>query len=756
MLIKKALILILIVYTQSLYDKPYDFNSQINIPFNENSCFPSKEETINSLNENFNIKTNNPSNKEKFIIGPCNPILFIPGIYGSRLVLSVNCKNLYKNEIDKLMDIRIFCGNKVCKNLKEENEEHTLFAAITDQAFTLLNIGNNKYSACLGYFMQYFNKEEQCPIIQENKNEKNKNKRTCLQSNNIRITTYGTSKNTKKNSKCGLKGITNLIQTEFDFLDNKINSGAAALYKPAIDYFKNIGYEEGFSMSGLPYDYRQFVSNNKFAKEAFKYQIERLYNNTGKKVLIVAHSYGNLITLNNLLDDNNKDLLSKIKKFLCFAPPIAGSSTLLDIFLKGMRAWGLKFNLFGKEITIANYDIFGQFMMYYSMPTLVELRPLPIINKILNGYDDYFDFAQAINERINLEDNCYDVNCNSSFIKENSEKFNKIFNSYYPDLNEEECKYKNNKNDNIKELNHPCRMEIYNIGKCPSVIIPNEFFKPKSSDIKSLCGIRNSSFYYAEDCDFSNEDKKCLNEIYMNKGPYPFDDKEKVNFLIKRFNKKFSKFFGKKIDENYFEKKESLQKKVHTLLEEHNKISKTKDLPIPPIDTNVIYTKYNPSKDSFIYDEKKKDSFSNEEILFSGGDDTVQSWSSLLTGFKWLYDKKKNNLKQDIKIIEYCSTLGKNNKYAFDKNKKYLDNFTALSCDCINDKNEYTGKNDNCGHSAMMSDSHIIKYIEFEVRNENENRIITEDRKFALFNVKNDINNIQECNEQLKKIHDKY
>ena len=574
MLVKKVLILILINFSQSLYDKPYDLYSEIKISFNENSCFPSNEETINSLNENFNIKTNNPSNKEKFIIGPCNPILFIPGIYGSRLVLSVNCKNLYENEIDKLMDIRIFCGKQVCKNLKEENEEHTLFAAITDQAFTLLNIGNNKYSACLGYFMQYFNKEEQCPIIKENKiNNKinNKNKRTCLQSNNIRITIYGASKKTKKKSKCGLKGITNLIQTEIDYLDNMINSGAAALYKPAIDYFKKIGYEEGFSMSGLPYDYRQFVSNNKFAKEAFRYQIERLYNNTGKKVLIVAHSYGNLITLNNLLDYNNKDLLLKIKKFLCFAPPIAGSSTLLDIFLKGMRAWGLKFNLFGKEITIANYDIFGQFMMYYSMPTLVELRPLPIINKILNGYDDYFDFAQALNERINLEDKCYNINCNSSFIKENSKKFNKIFNSYYPDLNEDECKYKNNKNDNIKELNHPCRMEIYNIGKCPSVIIPNEFFKPKSSDIKSLCGIRNSSLYYAEDCDFNNEDKKCLNEIYMNKGPYSFDDKEKVNFLIKRFNKKFSKFFGKKIDENYFEKKELLQKKVYTLLEEHNK-----------------------------------------------------------------------------------------------------------------------------------------------------------------------------------------
>ena len=56
----------------------------------------------------------------------------------------------------------------------------------------------------------------------------------------------------------------------------------------------------------------------------------------------------------------------------------------------------------------------------------------------------------------------------------------------------------------------------------------------------------------------------------------------------------------------------------------------------------------------------------------------------------------------------------------------------------------------------MMSDSHIIKYIEYEIRNDNENRIITEDRKNALYNVNNNENDIQECNEQLKIISDKY
>ena len=121
-------------------------------------------------------------------------------------------------------------------------------------------------------------------------------------------------------------------------------------------------------------------------------------------------------------------------------------------------------------------------------------------------------------------------------------------------------------------------------------------------------------------------------------------------------------------------------------------------------------------KDNFIYDEKNKDAFSNEEILFSGGDDTVQSWSSLLTGLKWIYDKKQNNLKQNINILEYCSTLGKNTKYSFDKIKKNIDKFTALSCECINEKNEYTGKNDNCGHSALNMKVEMKMRIELSLK----------------------------------------
>ena len=52
----------------------------------------------------------------------------------------------------------------------------------------------------------------------------------------------------------------------------------------------------------------------------FWFQIENLYNIKGKKVIIIEHSFGTLITLNNLIYKENKDLIPKIKKFIVIGP----------------------------------------------------------------------------------------------------------------------------------------------------------------------------------------------------------------------------------------------------------------------------------------------------------------------------------------------------------------------------------------------------------------------------------------------------
>ena len=130
------------------------------------------------------------------------------------------------------------------------------------------------------------------------------------------------------------------------------------------------GYKEGFSLAALPNDYRRYLATNNFSTKVFRRQIENLYANTGKPVVIVAHSYGTLLTLTNLVKPENKDLLPKIKKFIAIAPPFAGAGKLLDTFLHGMDDFNKSFDILGKKITITNYNKFGQLMMYKSLPVI--------------------------------------------------------------------------------------------------------------------------------------------------------------------------------------------------------------------------------------------------------------------------------------------------------------------------------------------------------------------------------------------------
>ena len=144
-----------------------------------------------------------------------------------------------------------------------------------------------------------------------------------------------------------------------------------------------MGYKEGFSLGLIPYNFRRFVVTNEFITKVFRFQIENLYNITGKKVIIIAHSFGTLITLNNLIYKENKDLNPKIKKFIAIGPPFAGATKLLDAFLHGLKDF---------DQGLTSFHKFGQFLMLKSIPTLTELKPFPFISQLFS--DKYYsDFA---------------------------------------------------------------------------------------------------------------------------------------------------------------------------------------------------------------------------------------------------------------------------------------------------------------------------------------------------------------------------
>ena len=495
-------------------------------------------------------------------------------------------------------------------------------------------------------------------------------------------------------------------------------------------------------MGGIPNDYRRFLATNTFTTKAIRYQIENLYEHTGKKVVIIAHSFGTLTILNNLIMKENEDLLPKIKKFIAIGPPFAGSTDLIDIFFHGLKLMRKTIKKMGMTFEI-DFDDFGKEIMCNTNPTVVELRPLPIIGKLFNN-PEYKEFSEAIRERLNLEKECGDKECDTSTLQKGSEKFDNIFKGYFPSLTDEDCKYEPSLNKNSKFYNKKCITEIFNVGDCPLIISKNKDSSISFDNLNDLCGKKDDNLYYQTEC---GGDRKCVDEIYYTKGPYPFEaSSEKATYFVNRWNEKYGDTYGKKSVDDYIPKEEFM-KRTKKQIEYYNEISLTKELPIPPIDTDIIYGNYMPTQTSYILNEND---FTEEgETYYKGGDGTVPNWSSLLTGLKWVYEMKKNNLPQKIRLIEFCSRLAKDSTYSYDATKDQK--FAAISCSCIDSDNSYNSSSD-CKHSMMIGDEKMMEYILSVLDDPREENIPTEDRIKAVKNFDNNISYQNKCDEGLLNI----
>ena len=406
------------------------------------------------------------------------------------------------------------------------------------------------------------------------------------------------------------------------------------------------------------------------------------------------------------------------------APPFAGSLKLLDVFLHGMHD-------FDADLLVlkTNFYDFGQKLWYKSLPTVFELRPLHIASKIFLD-SSYKELDDALRGRLEIERDCKKNNCESSEIKSKTSKFDNLFKGYFPSLLDPDCSYESKTELNNEVLFRKCYTGIYNVGNCPSIITKS--VNPNVIDFEKdfYCNKYGSTYFYQGECD--NNERNCLDHLYYSdKSPYAYDNQEAVDFLIERFNKEFSEEYGK-IDKNYFDSHEKIRKGIQYSIDYQKKVDKIKELPIPPVDTELLYSSFNPTFACLVLDDND---FTNDQntIFKKGGDGTVPTWSSLLTGLKWVYDKTNKNLPQKIKLIEYCSRLAKSEKYGYDPNKEQ--NFAAIGCECIDDSNIYKKGDKNikkCSHAEMLSDDNLIEYIYSVVDDPKDNNIITDSKKQAV------------------------
>ena len=102
--------------------------------FDGDECLLPKSDAKDLLKVN-GINVNTIDNNVRFILGNCYPVLLVPGIYGTKLVVELQCKNIaQKEKLTTLKEIRVYCGDSICPDESVEREEHALFIAIMDKA----------------------------------------------------------------------------------------------------------------------------------------------------------------------------------------------------------------------------------------------------------------------------------------------------------------------------------------------------------------------------------------------------------------------------------------------------------------------------------------------------------------------------------------------------------------------------------------------------------------------------------------------
>ena len=727
-----------------------------------NECLVSVEEARKILQERYNI---NPEYVDidqnmRFILGKCNPILHVPALYATRLVATINCP-IFKKDFLNFVKMRLFCGNTVCSDETNTNEEYVVFPAVFDSPFQIRVTENvNKYTACQGYFFKFYNSKNECP------------EGNCEYSDGVRISFYGGTKKTKSESKCGISAQEDVIYAGKIIPTSIINKITSQNAYVMIQYFRNIGYKDGFSAAGIPYDYRRYIHSYKFFENAFEYEINTLYRNTGKPVVIITTSHGGLLTLNELIKVS-PGLKKKIKCFIPIVPPFAGSSHLLHAYLYGLGDFNTEINIKDLIKIKIQMTYFSESMYFSQTPVVAELRPqYGVINALQKP--EYYKLKLALEELIAIEKECGAKNCPSEKVKNMTKNYYEVFGDDFPSLDDEDCQldendiqnYNLNKNNKLgATYTRKCLTNVYDVLKCPFILYEKDFcYNVPSEHMKELCGIYNSSLLYLMSKDIckpqtfkeilginKEEEKKIsLDTIFEGNAKYPYNYEE-FGILLEEYNRNYAEIYNKTLTKDDFETEEEFQKKGQRNAEYVAKNSLIQDLPIPPVDTYVIYGNYYVTDVGFVYDtiNKNKETFDSDEYLSSGGDGTVPNFSSFLTGMKWLYDKKINNLTQNIKLIEYCSLMAKEgNKYAYNKDTFKNKTFVGLTCSCINpDYKSYNGN--DCAHSTIIQDNYLLDMLKNEFAFDENNNNFNENIKKAIKLYNKTINYEQTCNEAL-------
>ena len=401
-----------------------------------------KKEIVESkLNfpKNYCLNLKNPEEMLKkdilkeFAKGPCSPLMLVPGVMATKLILEIDCEKLRKFEPETFSQ----CGWNACEKKFYEfwkdipKKEYDLWIPALTGPLNIFTIFEKTRMCFSKLIVAKFDRNQ--PIEKMVKKRKG-----------IKISTLGFSDQTKKSKTCGKNAIG-------DLLNWPVQIDETRQFSVLMRTLEHLGYTNGLTYQAAPYNFYLSITNNQLTKN-FSKIIKNLKKYTGKKVGIVAHSMGSNNVLINLSKMTKKFKKNYIHNFLAITPGFSGCLRANTVILSGFQDFsfmGMGFNFKAATLATTNqlslYELTGRdaFSLYKNEPWFKNiLKRLEYEKNPKIGFEN-----SGIPFWPSIKDKCYEKNFNTFSqeckigIEDSSKKYIKVGDKRYG-INDMEELYK--------------------------------------------------------------------------------------------------------------------------------------------------------------------------------------------------------------------------------------------------------------------------------------------------------------------------
>ena len=300
----------------------------------------------------------------EFIKGPCTPVIVAAGVSATKLIVEINCEELQKYGKAAFEA----CGWTSCA------KSFLFFGSVPDKRYklwipeilspmTLTNpftdSGQKCFSALAGFSI-----------------ERQSGRLHAVSPRGVYIYPEGDSYELAKYTECGWTALTDLLP-----VGDSLQSKLFEQYEALGNALKDDGYMMGLTAQALPYDWRLSIQENQF-QEKFLKMLESMNEISGKKVSIIAHSFGNINTLYNLWRMGESKKQDLVQRYFALAPPFLGAPQMVQMLLGGTSAYyykgfGLNFDTFRKVLGTypSAFDLMPRdtFRLYKNEPWMISI-----------------------------------------------------------------------------------------------------------------------------------------------------------------------------------------------------------------------------------------------------------------------------------------------------------------------------------------------------------------------------------------------